>query len=74
MPIMSVPYYWLECDSCGRLADYDDFSQATFICRSCGVVASADHNAARNIAQRGVTGWAVVMQPDAAPSLQPAGT
>ncbi len=26
MPIMSAPYYWLECDNCGRLADYDDFS------------------------------------------------
>ena len=26
MPIMSAPYYWLECDSCGNLADYDDFS------------------------------------------------
>lgn len=26
MPIKSAPYYWLECDNCGGLADYDDFS------------------------------------------------
>ena len=26
MPVKSAPYYWLECDGCGELADYDEFS------------------------------------------------
>lgn len=26
MSIQSAPYYWLECDSCGKRCDYDEFS------------------------------------------------
>ena len=26
MALKSAPYYWLECDGCGELAEYDEFS------------------------------------------------
>ena len=26
MSLKSAPFYWLECDHCGRRADYGDFS------------------------------------------------
>jgi putative transposase len=44
-------------------------SQAEFECGRCGFVGHADHNAAINIATRGVERWGEVMRPHAAPTL-----
>lgn len=72
--VVDPAYTSQTCSACGYVDKRNRVDQATFICWSCGVVASADHNAAVNIARRGVAGWAEVMQPHAAPSPQPAGT
>ncbi|MER7009398.1 zinc ribbon domain-containing protein [Dactylosporangium sp. NPDC000555] len=54
------------CAGCGYRDKRNRPDQETFVCRSCGVVAHADHNAARNIAVRGVVGWGAVNRPHAA--------
>lgn len=51
------------CSRCGYTDRLNRVSQARFECRGCGVVAHADHNAAVNIALRGVDGWAAINQP-----------
>jgi putative transposase len=68
VPLVHVdPAYTSQtCSKCGHIDERSRVDQATFICRSCGVVASADHNAAINIARRGVDGWGVVNRPHAA--------
>lgn len=48
-----------ECSSCGHTDKKNRPDQATFLCTSCGFAAHADVNAARNIARRGETDWAV---------------
>jgi IS605 OrfB family transposase len=58
-----------QCHRCGSIDKKNRRSQASFICGRCGFVGHADHNAARNIAQRGVVCWGEVMRPDAAPTL-----
>lgn len=52
VPVVYVdPAYTSQtCCECGYVDKKDRASQATFICRSCGVVAHADRNASRNIA------------------------
>jgi IS605 OrfB family transposase len=57
------------CRPCGHIDKRNRRSQAVFICGRCGFVGHADHNAARNIADRGVVRWGEVMRPDAAPTL-----
>lgn len=47
------------CSACGHIDKRNRPDQATFACMSCGFAEHADVNAARNIASRGVTGWAV---------------
>ncbi|WP_433373138.1 RNA-guided endonuclease InsQ/TnpB family protein [Streptosporangium sp. CA-115845] len=47
------------CSSCGHVDKKNRPGQATFSCTSCGFAEHADVNAARNIASRGVAGWAV---------------
>jgi putative transposase len=48
-----------ECSSCGHVDKKNRPDQETFACTSCGFAEHADVNAARNIAARGVAGWAV---------------
>jgi IS605 OrfB family transposase len=68
VPLVEVdPRYTSQtCADCGYRDRRNRPDQETFHCRSCGVVAHADHNAARNIAQRGVAGWGAVNHPHAA--------
>ncbi|MEO3803960.1 transposase [Nonomuraea sp. B1E8] len=48
-----------QCSQCGHVDRRNRPGQATFSCTSCGFAEHADVNAARNIASRGDTGWAV---------------
>jgi IS605 OrfB family transposase len=68
VPLVEVdPRYTSQtCAECGHRDKRNRPDQETFHCRSCGVVAHADHNAARNIAARGVAGWGAVNRPHAA--------
>jgi putative transposase len=65
VPLVQVdPRYTSQtCSKCGHRDKKNRPDQATFICRSCGVVAHADVNAAVNIASRGVDGWGAVTRP-----------
>ncbi|GGO73268.1 transposase [Nonomuraea cavernae] len=47
------------CSACGHVDKKNRPGQARFACTSCGFAEHADVNAARNIAARGVTSWAV---------------
>lgn len=68
VPLVEVdPRYTSQtCHRCGHRDKRNRPDQETFLCRSCGVVAHADHNAALNIAQRGVERWGAVNRPYAA--------
>jgi putative transposase len=57
------------CSACGWVDKENRRSQAEFDCRRCDFVGHADHNAAINIASRGVKRWGEVMRPHAAPTL-----
>jgi IS605 OrfB family transposase len=57
------------CHACGHVDKRNRRSQAVFQCGRCDFVGHADHNAAHNIAARGVVCWGEVMRPDAAPIL-----
>jgi putative transposase len=57
------------CHACGWVDKRNRRSQSEFECGRCGFVGHADHNAAINIAARGVECWGEVMRPDAAPTL-----
>ncbi|WP_328589744.1 RNA-guided endonuclease InsQ/TnpB family protein [Nonomuraea aridisoli] len=54
------------CSACGHVDKRNRPDQEAFACTSCGFAEHADVNAARNIASRGVAGWAAVNQPHAA--------
>jgi putative transposase len=56
------------CSKCGRVDKKNRLTQAVFECGRCGF-RHADHNAALNIAARGVRRWGEVMRPHAAPTL-----
>ena len=68
VPLVEVdPRYTSQtCNGCGYRDKRNRPTQETFTCRSCGVVAHADHNAALNIAQRGTQDWGAVNRPHAA--------
>lgn len=57
------------CSRCGHVDKQNRRSQSKFECGQCGFVGHADHNAAVNIAVRGVERWGEVMRPHAAPTL-----
>ena len=57
------------CHKCGWVDKRNRRSQSVFKCRRCDFVGHADHNAAINIATRGVDRWGEVMRPHAAPTL-----
>ncbi|WP_442875625.1 RNA-guided endonuclease InsQ/TnpB family protein [Actinoallomurus sp. NBC_01490] len=61
VPVVFVdPRYTSQgCSACGHISKKNRPDQATFLCMSCGFAEHADINAARNIAARGVAGWAV---------------
>lgn len=68
VPFVQVdPAYTSQtCSWCGHTEKANRPTQELFACRSCGVVAHADHNAARNIAARAEHVWAAINQPHAA--------
>lgn len=55
------------CHQCGHVDKKNRKSQAEFDCGRCSFVGHADHNAACNIAVRGVQRWGEVIRPHAAP-------
>jgi putative transposase len=57
------------CSACGWVDKKNRRTQAAFECGRCDFVGHADHNAAINIAARGVERWGEVMRPHAAPPL-----
>jgi IS605 OrfB family transposase len=57
------------CCQCGWVDKRNRRTQAVFDCGRCRFVGHADHNAALNIAIRGVERWGEVMRPHAAPTL-----
>jgi putative transposase len=57
------------CHACGWVDKRNRRSQSEFECGRCSFVGHADHNAAINIAARGVKRWGEVMHPHAAPPL-----
>ncbi|MFP8886405.1 RNA-guided endonuclease InsQ/TnpB family protein [Streptomyces mangrovi] len=61
VPVVCVdPRYTSQgCSACGHTDKKNRPAQAIFCCMSCGFAEHADVNAARNIAARGVAGWAV---------------
>ncbi|GGP06453.1 transposase [Nonomuraea glycinis] len=56
---VDAAYTSQQCSHCGHVDRRNRPDQATFSCTSCGFAEHADVNAARNIASRGETGWAV---------------
>ncbi|MBB4754506.1 RNA-guided endonuclease InsQ/TnpB family protein [Actinoplanes lobatus] len=68
VPLAEVdPRYTSQtCNRCGHRDKRNRLNQETFTCRSCGVVAHADHNAALNIAHRGAESWGAVSRPHVA--------
>ncbi|MBE1468792.1 RNA-guided endonuclease InsQ/TnpB family protein [Kibdelosporangium phytohabitans] len=70
MVVQVDPAYTSQtCHACGHVDRRNRRSQAVFQCGRCDFVGHADHNAALNIAARGVECWGEVMRPHAAPIL-----
>lgn len=40
--IKSAPYYWLECDACGKRAEYDEFSALASTSEAIELAVDAD--------------------------------
>jgi transposase len=57
------------CHVCGYVDRRNRLSQSICKCGRCGFVGHADHNAAIDIAMRGVDRWGEITRPDAAPTL-----
>ncbi len=46
-----------QCSECGHIDRKNRVDQATFACRSCGIVLNADDNASHNIDRKGEAAW-----------------
>jgi putative transposase len=66
---VNAAYTSQTCSVCGWVDKKNRRTQAVFDCGRCDFVGHADHNAAINIATRGVERWGEVMRPHAAPTL-----
>ncbi|HUR07939.1 MAG TPA: transposase [Nonomuraea sp.] len=63
--LVDPAYTSQECPDCGHVSRANRPVRGRFVCTRCGLAGHADHIAARNIATRGVAGWAVINQPHA---------
>jgi putative transposase len=64
--ILVDPTYTSQtCPDCGNVSKANRLARARFACTRCGLAGHADHIAARNIATRGIAGWAAINQPHA---------
>ncbi|MFI7634419.1 RNA-guided endonuclease InsQ/TnpB family protein [Nonomuraea sp. NPDC049400] len=63
--LVDPAYTSQACPTCGCVSRANRPARGRFVCTRCGLAGHADHIAARNIAARGVAGWAVVNQPHA---------
>ncbi|MEV0231986.1 transposase [Nonomuraea sp. NPDC050786] len=63
--LVDPAYTSQACPECGWTSRANRPARGRFACIRCGLAGHADHTAARNIAQRGVAGWAAVNQPHA---------
>ncbi|MGP3965839.1 RNA-guided endonuclease InsQ/TnpB family protein [Nonomuraea sp. 3N208] len=63
--LVDPAYTSQACPDCGCVSRANRPARGRFACTGCGLAGHADHIAARNVAVRGVAGWAVVNQPHA---------
>ncbi|MEV6154582.1 transposase [Nonomuraea sp. NPDC052129] len=63
--LVNPAYTSQACPDCGCVSRANRPARGRFVCKRCGLAGHADHIAARNIATRGVAGWAVINQPHA---------
>ncbi|MEU7835738.1 transposase [Nonomuraea sp. NPDC049129] len=63
--LVDPAYTSQTCPGCGHIGRANRPARGRFVCTRCGLAGHADHIAARNIAARGVAGWAVINQPHA---------
>ncbi|MFI7153091.1 RNA-guided endonuclease InsQ/TnpB family protein [Nonomuraea sp. NPDC050022] len=63
--LVDPAYTSQACPDCGHVSRANRPARGRFVCTRCGLAGHADHIAARNIATRGIAGWAVINQPHA---------
>ncbi|MEV6152094.1 transposase [Nonomuraea sp. NPDC052129] len=63
--LVDPAYTSQACPECGWVSRANRPARGRFVCQRCGLAGHADHIAARNIAARGIAGWAVINQPHA---------
>ncbi|MCA2228083.1 RNA-guided endonuclease InsQ/TnpB family protein [Nonomuraea aurantiaca] len=63
--LVDPAYTSQACPERGHISRASRPARGRFVCTRCGLAGHADHIAARNIATRGVAGWAAVNQPHA---------
>ncbi|MEU7838128.1 transposase [Nonomuraea sp. NPDC049129] len=63
--LVDPAYTSQACPDCGYISRANRPARGRFVCQRCGLAGHADHIAARNIATRGIAGWAAINQPHA---------
>ncbi|MEU7745126.1 transposase [Nonomuraea sp. NPDC049158] len=63
--LVDPAYTSQTCPECGHISRTNRPARGRFVCKRCGLAGHADHIAARNIATRGIAGWADINQPHA---------